>query len=147
MKHDENPLKSAIGLGQKGLRIALERFESITDRLRETGRIKIADALTDARSRIMSSSHLSEDQKQQRIEALQRIGEESARKEPDNGFFTRLRQRLTLEASTPVPSDAATDLVNMQTVIDLARFVENVAEFIHDIDWSSIDIGGIDFGG
>ena len=129
---------------KKDIKTLAKRFDSIASSLRRSGRTQIADALADARSKIMLSNSLSDDQKQARMGAINKIGEESASKKPDRNFFSRMRDSLAQTTVNPMPSDP---FIAGMVVEDIGAFVEHITHFVKDIDWGSIDIGNIDFGG
>jgi len=123
--------------------IGKEHFDYIVNRLRSSELGNIADALESARQKAVSNNSLSDEQKEERIIFLGRVGEECLKKQPDNRFFARLQDLFVTNTQDTTPG--IKNIIAFGIGGGIAQLILGVAQIIRDIDWGSIDIGDIDF--
>lgn len=133
MTEDEKLTGRLSGIPAKSSQAFSRRFGDVLARLQGTGYESLAKALEAAQQTVIASEDLSDAQKQQRIEALNRVGEEAVKDEPDKPFLARLVEAF--------PSNQATWGTGIYLPIDA------IIELVRHIDWGSIDLGDIDLGG
>lgn len=97
------------------------KFNEVIANLNTAGQTELADALKILKEAIMMSKHLSEDDKQENIEIINQLGEESAKPKPNRTLLNVLCKGLMTTLKT-IP-DIAKAVVAVEQILEKLRLI------------------------